>query len=705
MASGEPVSPHSHSHTNRLIHETSPYLLQHAYNPVDWHPWGEEAFSLAKRMNKAIFLSIGYSACHWCHVMAHESFEDEATAKLMNENFVNIKVDREEHPDVDRIYMESVTALTGRGGWPLSVFLTPELKPFYGGTYFRPYNPRGQQQGTFPFLLTAIAKAWESKRELIVADADKLSAHVKSLVSMSLPSDGSELPTNLLAKASAGLETAFDPKQGGFSGAPKFPPHGALELVLRQYRHDRDKDTLRMLTVTLDRMAAGGIYDQLGGGFARYAVDNVWLVPHFEKMLYDNAQLANIYLEAFQLTANPLYKKVARETLDYVLRDMTDAAGGFYAAEDADSEGEEGTFYVWSLEEITTILGKQAALFNEYFGVTQKGNFEGHNILNRPIPHEVFARDHELDPAELQSRLDVMRKKLMQVRDKRIRPGRDDKVLTAWNGLMISSFVLGYQALENPRYRDAALKAAGFMAATMMNDRGDLLHTYRNGKATLPAYQDDYAALILAFMHVYELSFDPAWLDRADLLTQSMIAKFWDEEAGTFFYTSSEHKHLLARSRSISDTQVPAGNSSAAMALLRLAKFIDNKDYFTKGERILVANKSGMERGGRWLGHMMVAADFYLDSPKEIAIVGPRDDAATAALLRIAHQNFLPNRIVALIDPDQDNADALRKQIPLLEHRPLLNGKPAAYVCENYTCKKPVSTAAELAAQLGLKQP
>jgi uncharacterized protein YyaL (SSP411 family) len=698
-----PAGKHAHSHTNRLIHETSPYLLQHAHNPVDWYPWGEEAFALAKTNNMTIFLSIGYSACHWCHVMERESFENEAIAKIMNEHFVCIKVDREEHPEVDRIYMDSVTAMTGSGGWPLNAFLTPDLKPFFGGTYFPPTD-RGGRVRSFPQLLTAIGEAWKTKQELIVADADKLSTHVSGMLTMSLPTDGTGLSTGLLATAGAGLAPQFDPEWGGFSGGIKFPPHGPLELLLRRHRHARDDASRTMLNVTLSKMASGGIYDQLGGGFSRYSVDSKWLVPHFEKMLYDNAQLTHVYLEAYQLLGKPLYRKIARESLDYVLRDMTDAKGGFYAAEDADSEGHEGKFYVWSPDEIIATLGeKDAALFNDYFNVTPQGNFEGRTILNRPVPHGEYATAHRMDPAKLQSRLDAMRNKLMHVRDRRIRPGLDDKVLASWNGLMISSFVLGYQVLDDSRYYDAALEAARFMAMTMMNEKGDLLHTYRLGKATLPAYQNDYAALILAFLDIYEMTFDPAWIDRADLLAKTMIDRFWDEEADTFYFTSSEHKNLLARSRSISDTQLPAGNALAALALLRLAKFVDSNTYFEHGEKILIANKSGMERGGKWMGHMLVAADFYLDAPKEIAIAGPAGDPATRALLKVVHQNFLPNKIVAAVDPGKQNAESVGKRVPLLKDKPLQKGKPAAYVCENFSCKQPVSTPADLAKQLGVK--
>jgi uncharacterized protein YyaL (SSP411 family) len=686
-----------HNYTNRLIHETSPYLLQHAYNPVEWYPWGDEAFDLAKKEKKPIFLSIGYSACHWCHVMERECFENEAIAKVMNTFFVCVKVDREEHPDVDRIYMDAVTALTGSGGWPLSAFLTPDLKPFFGGTYFPPDR--------FPELLNAIAAAWKKNRKEIIADAEKLTTHVSQLVSYSLPADGSAIPANLLETATGGTRITFDATNGGFGGAPKFPPHGALELLLRQYRHDKSPDTLEMVTTTLDKMAGGGMYDQLGGGFARYAVDARWLVPHFEKMLYDNAQLSQIYLEAFQVTDDPLYRKVATETLDYVLRDMLDADGGFYAAEDADSEGHEGKFYVWSPKEIIPVLGAEdAKLFNSYFDVTEGGNFEGKSILNRPISHAAFSRARKLEPKALQTRLDAMRTKLMAERDKRIRPRRDDKVLTSWNALMISSFVLGHNVMQDQRYYDAALRASEFIVATIMTDDGRLLHTYRNGKATLPGYQDDYATTIVAFMNVYEMTFDVKWLDRADALAKTMIAKFWDKDAGTFFFTADDHKHLLARSRSITDSQIPSGNASAAMALLRLSKFLDERSYYKIGEKILLANKSGMERGGLWLGHMLVAADFYLDPPKEIAIVGPINHATTRDLLNVVQRHFLPNKVVAAIDVSQANAAALQKRVPLLAGKPQLD-HPAAYVCENFSCKAPVKTTKALAEQLGLAHP
>ena len=690
-------------HTNRLASASSPYLLQHADNPVDWFPWGEEAFQKARDENKLIFLSIGYSSCHWCHVMAHESFENEDIAALMNEHFVNVKVDREEHPDVDKIYMDAIVAITGQGGWPLSAFLTPELKPFYGGTYYPPADRYGRPG--FPRVLTAIAKAWNDDPEKILTDANNLTEHITERLTLVLPEDNVDVSSNMFHTAVQSLEKSYDPEWGGFGSAPKFPPHGALNLLLRYARNNPKSSATAMLSQTLTRMARGGIYDHLGGGFARYSVDHKWLVPHFEKMLYDNAQLTHIYLEAHQLTGDPTFLTVAKETMDYVLRDMTDDDGGFYSAEDADSEGVEGKFYVWSPAEIVDILGaKDADIFNSYYDVTEAGNFEGHSILNVPVAPVEMANTLKLSEAQLRATLDPMRATLLKARDTRIGPGLDDKVLVSWNSMMISAFALGYEVSGDTRYRDAAQRAATFMATTMMHGDGDLHHSYRKGKAHIPAHQDDYATLILAFMDVYEISFDPVWIDRADTLMAAMLRKFYDRESGLFYFTSDEHKHLLTRSRSTSDSQVPSGNASAALALLRLATFTGNTEYDAKGRRILDVNSAGMMQSGQWFGHMLVAADFTLNPPKEIAIVGQPDSDETKAMLTALRQCFIPNRVLSVLDPTSSNAANHQKRIPLLKGKTTAAGATTAYVCENFTCKQPVSNPDDLLKQLGVSR-
>ena len=697
---------------NRLVHETSPYLLQHAYNPVAWYPWGPEALERAKAEDKPIFLSIGYSACHWCHVMERESFENEAIAAFLNEHFVSIKVDREERPDLDDIYMAAVQLMTGGGGWPMSVFLTPDRKPFYGGTYFPPEDRFGR--AGFMTLLTGIEQAWREKRDEVLRSAESLTGAVQQqLVPMHAPAG--ELSTDLYDAALADLRGSFDEQEGGFSSAPKFPPPSAIAFLLRHYARTGDAGALEMATLTLDKMARGGMYDHLGGGFHRYSVDARWLVPHFEKMLYDNAQLSQVYLDAYQLTGNALYKRVAVETLDYVLRDMSDAAGGFHSSEDADSEGEEGTFYLWSVDEIRSELGEDdARVFCAYYDVKEEGNFDSpepyharRNVLHVPRPAAAVAEELGIEAAEFETRLGALRAKLRSLRSRRVRPGLDDKVLTSWNALMIAALARGYQVLGDERYRDAAVNAADFILTRMMRD-GELLRTYRQGESRLPGFLDDYAFAVVALVELYEATFDVRWIEAADDVARRMIARLWDEEDGAFYFAPPAQGDLIARQKPTYDGAEPSGNAMAAIGLLRLAKLTDHPGYEEKAVRILEGNGSSMARAPRGFFAMLRAAEYVLSPVKEVAIVGPRGREDTEALLRALHSRFVPNRIVAALDPAADGAAAAVEKVPLLKGKQLLkgkrlvSGKAAAYVCKDYVCTAPVTEPEDLMAALGV---
>ena len=694
---------------NRLAGETSPYLLQHARNPVDWHPWGDEALERAREENKPIFLSIGYSACHWCHVMERESFEDPETAKILNEHFIAVKVDREERPDLDEIYMTAVQLMTGRGGWPLSVFLTPDLKPFFGGTYFPPEDMQGMP--SFKKVLLGVSGAWREKPDDVAASAEQLVGALKAHAAGE--SSGSEaLDLSAVLRAVAELGRTFDPAWGGFGGAPKFPPGAALTLLLRQQASSDLSDEhrralLEIVTRTLDRMADGGIHDQVGGGFHRYSVDERWLVPHFEKMLYDNAILAKVYLEAWQATGRERYRRVATGIFEYVLRDMTDPRGGFHSAEDADSEGEEGKFYVWRPEEVKTVLGSaDGALFCDHYDVTEPGNFEGSNILNVPPRQTPLARENVLAPSELEERLAPLRRKLLVKRAKRVRPMKDDKVLAAWNGLMISALARGYQALGDERYLTAAEKAADFVLTEMVRD-GVLLRTYRatdatgaSGLSKLPAYLDDYAEMAAALVDLYEATFDLRWLEAADRLTGKMVADFWDPEDGGFFYASAAHKHLLVRTKPFYDGPVPSGNSTATLVLLRLSKLLDNRQYAQKAETVLTSARDRMyAQPGAYL-NLLSAADFHLHPTMEIAVVGRRSEDDTKRLLDVIHRGHFPNRVLALLEPESADAGRAEQLLPLLAGKREIDGRTTVYVCENFACRRPVNETAELERML-----
>ncbi len=546
---------------NRLVHETSPYLQQHAHNPVDWYPWGPEALAAAVKFDRPIFLSIGYSACHWCHVMEHESFENAAIAELMNEHFINIKVDREERPDLDQIYMSAVTALTGRGGWPMSVFLTPKLEPFYGGTYWPPTSRMGMPG--FGDVLTQVYAAWVHRRDDVERGARELTDAVVEAGRST--AEQQPLSESLLKKAESTLLRTADHVHGGFGSAPKFPHPMDLRLLLRTAKRFKTPEALEVVRLTLDKMSAGGIYDHLGGGFHRYSTDSRWLVPHFEKMLYDNALLATAYLEAFQVTHEPRYAEVVRETLDYVLREMTDPQGGFYSTQDADSEGEEGKFFVWSEEEVVSILGPELSpLFAYCHDVTPHGNWEGANILNRVKTHAQAAKILGTNEDRLAELLAECRRKLFEVREKRVHPGRDEKILVGWNGLMISAMAQAGSVLSEPRFTAAAARAADFVLDRMRGPGGQLLHTCKDGSARLNAYLDDYACLIDALVEVYQANFDAKYLDAALGLAKDLIDRYGDKNAGGFFFTPHDHEPLISRNKDVHDNATPSGNAMAA---------------------------------------------------------------------------------------------------------------------------------------------
>lgn len=693
-------------YTNRLANETSPYLLQHAHNPVDWYPWGDEALEKAKAEDKPIFLSVGYSACHWCHVMEHESFEDEDVAAILNEHFISIKVDREERPDIDEIYMTAVQAMTGQGGWPMTVFITPDLKPFWGGTYFPKENKFGRPG--FITILNGIVESWDTKRSEITESSEKLTTHMQTLLSSDIGGDSEPTP-ELITMSVSKLRTNFDNREGGFGQAPKFPPSSSIAILLREYHRTGDESILGMATLTLDKMSDGGMYDHLGGGFARYSTDDEWLVPHFEKMLYDNAQLAQVYLEAYQVTGNEDYRRIVEETFTYVLRDMRDERGGFHSAEDADSEGEEGKFYIWDRSELDSILGvEDAKIFCTYYNVKDDGNFSSHepyhkglNILHTPISDDAVSSVLKMPTDEMLSKLVGMKTKLLAERNKRVRPGLDDKVLTSWNALMISAFAQGYQVLGDEAYLAAAVEASEFILNDMIRD-GELLRTHRKGTSRIPAYLDDHAFMIVALLDVYEATFDTKWILAAQKLSAAMTEKFWDDNVGQFFFTSLDHEHLIVRTSNSQDNATPSGNSMAAFGLLRLAKFTDSAESYDKASRIIKNNFPYLDEYPLGFMRLMCAVDFMVYPPKEIAIASRTEEEA-GALLETVRRNFIPNKIVAHVDPSGQSAEATVQTIPLLANKSMIDGKPTAYVCKNFACKKPVTSADALAEQLDIR--
>ena len=641
---------------NHLAQETSPYLLQHKDNPVQWYPWGEDALARAREEDRPLLLSIGYSACHWCHVMERESFEDAETARLMNDLFVCIKLDREERPDIDSIYMEACQAMTGSGGWPLNVFLTPEQVPFYAGTYFPPEPRMGMP--SWRDVLEAVAQAWQDKRDEIRAGGARIAERLQGGAGLR-PSEQAP-DSGLLDAAVEALRSQYDAANGGFGTAPKFPPASALEFLLR-------RGEVGMVEQTLRAMASGGMYDQVGGGFARYSVDPYWLVPHFEKMLYDNALLARAYLHGWQVTGDPLFRRVAEETLDWALSEMHAPEGGFFSALDADSEGVEGKFYVWTIDELREALGDEEAI--AWFGATDRGNFEQSNIPVRgPGTPE---------------RLDEWRRRLYEVRAKRVWPGLDDKRLTSWNALMISALAEAGAVLERSDYLDAAKRAADFVLGSLRDEDGRLLRTWKDGRGRLNAYLEDHAYLLEALIALYEASFDPRWFGEAVALADTTIERFGDGQNGGFFETSSDHERLLARRKDLEDHPIPSGNASAAYGLLRLAALTGERRYEDWGAGVLRLLHELAAKHPQAFGHLLQALDFHLSAVKEVALVG--DD--TSAFERVVRAEFRPHVVLA-----GGPADG----VPLLAGRSPVDGHPAAYVCERFACKAPVTATEEL---------
>jgi len=682
-------------HTNRLIDETSPYLLQHAHNPVDWYPWGEEALNLAKELDKPILLSIGYSACHWCHVMERESFENEEIAAIMNKHYINIKVDREERPDLDEIYMSAVQIMTGSGGWPMTVFLTPDRKPFYGGTYFPPDDRYGRPG--FPKLLVAVKDAYQNKRADIDEQAEKLVSHINQ-ISNPESVDDLLLDDKIIEQAFYHYQNRFDSQHGGFGQAPKFPPGMGLILLLRYWKRSGNSRSLHIVEFTLEKMARGGMYDQLGGGFHRYSTDEIWLVPHFEKMLYDNSLLTVAYLEAFQATSKPFYREVVEETLDYVLREMYNQQnGGFYSTQDADSEGVEGKFFVWTPGEVEQILGQaDAKIFCDFYDVTDHGNFEHQNILWVKTPADLYAKKIKIDQANLVNILNRCKKKLFEIRDKRIKPGLDDKILTSWNGLMIRSMGLAYQILGDLRYLEAAEKSAKFILTELVQKNGHLLRTHRAGKSHLNACLEDYSYFIAGLIELYQASFDPYWLREADRLNQIMISQFWDPQNGGFFFTGKDYPELIVRSKSAYDGATPSGASMAIHVLLRLAILLNQPDLIEKAKTTFSLYDHAMKTAPSGSAQMLCGVDFLIDTPKEIAIVGNPLSEQTQEILKNIHRRFVPNKVVALLNPNTEDRQKIEELIPLLASKTSIDGKTTIYVCQNYACQLPTTDVGDL---------
>ncbi len=693
----EPPRGTSTPHANRLIHERSPYLLQHAHNPVDWYPWGDDAFAKARAEQKPIFLSIGYSTCHWCHVMERESFEDARVADVLNRSFVSIKVDREEHPDVDHLYLTAVSALTGQGGWPLTVFLTPQLQPFFGGTYFPPER-RGQLPGLLE-VLPAVADAWERQREQVLGSAQQLTEAVRQMTAQqATPGEPSEATLHAAFNAAAG---SFDPAHGGFGDAPKFPRSHELSFLLHYWARTHTGQALDIVTSTLDHLVRGGIHDQIGGGFHRYSTDAAWLVPHFEKMLYDQALLARTLLEAHQITGRADFADAARGIFDYVLRDLTDASGGFHSAEDADSEGVEGKFYLWTPAQLQEALGPEdAELAARFYGVTPEGHVEHKaSILHIEQPLEDFAKLKALDPGTLRTRLAAIRARLLAARSTRVRPHRDDKILTSWNGLMIGAFAYGAAVLDEPRYLTAATRAADFVRATLVRD-GLPLRRYRDGEARYAGTLEDYAFLASGLLDLYEAGFRSQDLAAARGLTEQMIAQCWDDAAGGFFACGDEEASQVVRTKDAADGATPSGNSMAALTLLRLGRLTADRRWDDYGRKALGAFGGAVDRRPLAFAQMLIGWDFALGPTRELVIAGGPSLPDTQALVRASRRRFLP-RTARLLHPPGPEGEAIQALAPFVRAQGPVQGRPAAYLCENFQCRLPVTDVAALTRLLG----
>jgi len=677
---------------NRLVFEKSPYLLQHAANPVDWYPWGDEAFERARAEGKPVFLSIGYSTCHWCHVMEKESFENDSTAAIMNEYFVCIKVDREERPDVDNIYMAAVMAMSGRGGWPLSAFLTPEGKPFFAATYLPPEDRYGMTG--FPSLLVKIHEEWTTDRERIVGHGDEVARRLRAAAKRSGPG---EVGPATLEKGAAGFARRYDSVHGGFGDSPKFPSSHNLSFLLRHWKRSGDARALEIVEKTLDEMARGGMADQIGGGFHRSSTDRQWLVPHFEKMLYDQAMLAITYIEAYQATGREQYADVARGIFTYVLRDMTAPGGGFYSAEDADSEGEEGVFYVWKPDEVRAVLGEEAGdRFCAVYGLTESGNFErGSSILHLKKSLDEAAAAMGVDPEGLKTEMADSREKLLETRSKRIRPLRDDKVITAWNGMMITAFALGARALDDGEYALAAERAAAFALEKLRNGEGRVLRRWRDGEASCLGYIDDYAWLVHAMIDLYETTFDPVYVERANELAADMWNLFWDDEGRGFFFAGSDGEKLLVRSKEIYDGAFPSGNSIAALALLRLGDITGDPETARRGRASIEAFSGELSSSPAAHAQMLSALDFAVGPTVEVVVAGEEGSDDTEAMLRELRGRFLPNAAV-LFRPEGGRGDKLASLAPYTAEQRAVDGRATAYVCRNHACSLPTHDAGEM---------
>ncbi len=676
------------SNTNRLAAESSPYLRQHAHNPVDWFPWGAEALEKARREDRPILLSVGYSACHWCHVMERESFENEEIAATMNEHFICIKVDREERPDIDEVYMAAVQAMTGSGGWPMTVFLSPDLRPFYGGTYFPPEDRYGRPG--FPKILRAVAEYYGENREGVDEKASELMRSLQDGTDFLQPA--SKLSEDMLHGAFRQLQNSYDTTYGGFGSAPKFPSSMSLSFLLRYHKRHGETQALDMVENSLRHMARGGLYDQLGGGFHRYSVDEHWLVPHFEKMLYDNALLCWVYLEAYQVTGDEFYAGIVRQTLDYVLREMTQDGGGFYSTQDADSEGEEGVFFTWLPAEVEELLGEEdAALFMHYYGITPAGNFEhGRSILHVEHDWTTLAEQLQVDEEHLRAVIRRGVEVLFAERQQRVAPARDDKVLVAWNGFMISAMARAYQVLGDERYVYAAEAAADFVLEKMRGEAG-LLHTYKDGCARIDAFQDDYAALVNGLLDLYEARFEQGHLRQACELAEEMVTHFWDVDKGGFFYVKEGADDVIIRSKNPFDNATPAGNSLGALVLLRLGAMLDDAVWRQRGEKTLLLFAQLMQRAPSGSAQMLCALDFYLGKPHEIALLGELEELKS--FHEQVHAHFLPNKVVLAATA------ATATDLPLLADK-VGDGGARVFVCRDSVCSQPLTEPEELAAYL-----
>jgi uncharacterized protein YyaL (SSP411 family) len=692
---------------NRLAKETSPYLLQHAYNPVDWYPWGEEALQKAKRTDKPIFLSIGYSACHWCHVMAHESFEDKEIAKIMNENFINIKVDREERPDLDDIYQRACQLATGTGGWPLSIFLTPDQKPFYVGTYFPKDGSSHYNMPGFRNILFQLADAYKNKKSEIQAASSEFT-HALSQTAMDLVvrkeiTEKISLDRSILDEAAVGLLQMGDRIYGGFGHAPKFPNASNLMFLLRYYNLSGINRFRDFVIFTADKMAEGGIHDQLGGGFARYATDQKWLVPHFEKMLYDNALLSQMYAELYQITKGESYLQIACMTLDYVIREMTHPDGGFYSAQDADSEGEEGKFYLWKRKEIESVIEDETVtnIFCERYGVTQGGNFEGKNILNVRVPITSLANNYNKTPEQLTQILADASRKLFTAREERIKPARDEKILTSWNGLMISGFAKGYAVSGYTKYLQAAENAVEFIESKLASSDGRLRRTFKEGQSKLNAYLEDYAFYVNGLLDLFAVNSKQEYLDKSITYTDFMLQHFWDEKDGNLFFTSDDHEQLIARTKNFYDLATPSGNSIAASNLLRLHYYTQDNGYLEKAVRIMKAGSRSAAENPFGFGQMLNSIYLYVKKPIEVTVIVTDNSSSNTnnsySLAAWLNRQFLPHGIIGIAHPSEL---AKLQRYPYFKGREAEGGQETAFVCKNYTCSLPIKSIQELERQL-----